>query len=103
MQTLGNLLILVPLLNEQDAILSWVRSETLRLVAAISTAKREVGLLREYRTCLIADVVTGKLDVREAAAQLPDEANDSDPLDDADALSEDDDTDPDAGTEEVEG
>lgn len=26
----------------------------------------------EYRTHLIADVVTGKLDVREAAAQLPD-------------------------------
>ena len=28
-------------------------------------------LLREYRTRLIADVVTGKLDVREAAAALP--------------------------------
>ena len=29
--------------------------------------------MQEYRTRLIADVVTGKLDVREAAAQLPDE------------------------------
>lgn len=29
-------------------------------------------LLREYRTRLIADVVAGKLDVREAAAALPD-------------------------------
>ena len=28
-------------------------------------------MLREYRTRLIADVVTGKLDVREAAADLP--------------------------------
>ena len=36
-------------------------------------ARREIGLLREYRTRLIADVVTGKLDVREAAAKLPDE------------------------------
>ena len=27
----------------------------------------------EYRTRLIADVVTGKLDVREAAARLPEE------------------------------
>ena len=27
--------------------------------------------LREFRTRLIADVVTGKLDVREAAARLP--------------------------------
>ena len=31
----------------------------------------EIELLREYRTRLIADVVTGKLDVREAAADLP--------------------------------
>jgi type I restriction enzyme S subunit len=36
-------------------------------------AQREIALLREYRTRLIADVVTGKLDVREAAAQLPEE------------------------------
>ena len=37
-------------------------------------AEREISLLREYRTRLIADVVTGKLDVREAAVRLPDEA-----------------------------
>ena len=36
--------------------------------------QREIDLLREYRTRLIADVVTGKLDVREAAAKLPEEA-----------------------------
>ena len=29
--------------------------------------------MREYRTRLISDVVTGKVDVREAAALLPDE------------------------------
>ena len=33
--------------------------------------EREVGLLRKYRSRLIADVVTGKLDVREAATGLP--------------------------------
>ena len=32
---------------------------------------QEISLLREFRTRLIADVVTGKLDVREAAAKLP--------------------------------
>ena len=32
---------------------------------------REINLLTEYRTRLTADVVTGKLDVREAAAALP--------------------------------
>ena len=33
--------------------------------------QRQIHLLREYRTRLIADVVTGKLDVRDAAADLP--------------------------------
>ena len=42
-----------------------------------SRTQREIDLLREYRTRLIADVVTGKLDVREAAARLPDEVDDS--------------------------
>ena len=37
-------------------------------------------LLMEFRTRLIADVVTGKLDVREAAAQLPDEAEHQGPV-----------------------
>ena len=37
-------------------------------------------LLMEYRTRLIADVVTGRLDVRDAAAQLPDEAEDDVPI-----------------------
>ena len=43
---------------------------------ALVTAKRQVALLREYRTRLVADVVTGKLDVREVAADLPE----TDPL-----------------------
>ena len=47
----------------------------------ISTLLRQIALLREYRTRLIADVVTGKLDVREAAARLPQEAEDLEPLD----------------------
>ena len=40
-------------------------------------SKREVELLDEYRARLIADVVTGKLDARGAAAALPE----VDPLD----------------------
>ncbi len=42
----------------------------------ISAAQRQIALLKEYRTRMIADVVTGKLDVREAAARLPE----TDPL-----------------------
>ena len=46
-------------------------------------------LLTEYRTRLIADVVTGKLDVREAAAQLPDEADEDDSIDEDRPLEDD--------------
>ena len=58
-----------------------VETGTSGLATTISRLEREITLLREYRTRLVADVVTGKLDVRAAAASLPDEA----PLDDATA------------------
>jgi type I restriction enzyme, S subunit len=44
--------------------------------------------MREFRTRLIADVVTGKLDVCEVAARLPDEIEESEPLDETDAPSD---------------
>ena len=56
---------------------------------AIFRLENEIELLREYRTRLIADVVTGKLDVRAAAAALPDapaQASDSDDVIDEDTL-----------------
>ena len=49
-------------------------------------ARLSEQLLSEYRTRLIADVVTGKLDVRAAAAQLPDEAGDRDPMEESGLL-----------------
>jgi type I restriction enzyme S subunit len=39
--------------------------------AAIASVQGEIALLKEYRIRLISDVVTGKLDVREEAAKLP--------------------------------
>lgn len=50
-----------------------LEAELIELHAAISRVEREIDLIREYRTRLIADVVTGKLDVRAAAASLPEE------------------------------
>jgi type I restriction enzyme S subunit len=38
---------------------------------AIARSEREIALIQEYRARLTADVVTGKLDVREAARHLP--------------------------------
>lgn len=38
---------------------------------SISRTEREIALMQEYRTRLTADLVTGKLDVREAVSKLP--------------------------------
>ncbi|CDS51077.1 Type I restriction-modification system, specificity subunit S [Polaromonas sp. CG9_12] len=62
---------LVPPLAEQRTIFRGIQERTLRLDVAISRIEREMELLLEYRTRLVADVVTGKIDVREAAARLP--------------------------------
>ena len=48
-----------------------LKDETVQLTDAVTHAHQEIALAREYRTRLIADVVTGKLDVREAAAASP--------------------------------
>jgi len=61
---------------------------------AIDTAHREIDFLREYRTRLIADVVTGKLDVHDVP--VPDDETDVLPedvetIDDVDAADQGDD------------
>jgi type I restriction enzyme S subunit len=74
--------------EEQEQIVKAQNEQTAPLRATIGRARREIDLLREYRTRLIADVVTGKLDVREAAARLPQEAEDLEPLEESEALGE---------------
>ena len=85
-----------PPCSEQELILSSLSQQIEPLVAAITRYEREITLLREYRTRLTADVVTGKLDVRAAAAQLPEEAEDE-PLPDPELPEEE------TELEEVEG
>jgi type I restriction enzyme S subunit len=63
----------VPMQKQKD-IASFLDQTTGDIGKATLRAQREIDLLREYRTRLVADVVTGKLDVREAAAYLPEEA-----------------------------
>ncbi len=63
----------VPPTQEQHAIARFLTDTCQRISAACAAVKREIELFHEYRTRLIADVVTGKLDVREAAAALPEE------------------------------
>ena len=71
--------ILLPPIEEQRDILERIGRQSRDVDAAIARARRQIDLMEEYRTRLIADVVTGKLDVREEAARLPDEANDGEP------------------------
>lgn len=78
----------MPPAAEQLAILTSIDRSAAPLTSTISRLEREIELLREYRTRLVADVVTGKLDVREAAARLPDEGPLDTALDDAE-LSDD--------------
>jgi type I restriction enzyme S subunit len=67
--------LLLPEHQEQQQILSFIDAETGHLFMAITDMEREITLLREYRTRLIADVVLGKLDVQEVAKGLPEPQN----------------------------
>lgn len=82
---LKGLPLLLPPVGEQRRILKKIAERAAVLARAVDGARREINLLREYRTRLIADVVTGKLDVREAAARLPDEVEEPEPLDETEA------------------
>src|SRR5690606_10947672 len=86
---LPQLQVFCPPLTEQMAIVDFIERQCFSLSSAIARAHLETDLLREYRTRLIADVVTGTLDIREAAAQLPDETDAADSLDDFESESVD--------------
>lgn len=68
----------IPPFDEQATIARYVKNMVEPSNALIQEMNHKIDLLGEYRTRLIADVVTGKLDVREAAAKLPNEMNDRD-------------------------
>ena len=77
----ANYCIALPGRDEQVRIIEALKAATREFDAVIDAAFREIVLIQEFRTRLIADVVTGKLDVRAAAATLPD-VTDIEPVDD---------------------
>jgi type I restriction enzyme S subunit len=79
---LPQLLVVCPGTEEQQEIVSWLGEQLAPWNDSIERAQHEIQLVREYRTRLIADVVTGKLDVRVAASKLPDEPDEPVTLDD---------------------
>ena len=96
-EMIGNLGIPYPPLIEQSVIALAIEQQTSCISSAIGRTEREIALMQEYRTRLTADIVTGKLDVREAAAKLPATPNDDDAQDDTDSS-----IDPEVAEEEAE-
>ncbi|MGI8711375.1 MAG: restriction endonuclease subunit S [Acidimicrobiales bacterium] len=60
---------LQPPLDEQKAIVEHIETESRKIDAAIGRIEREMELMHEYRTALISEAVTGKIDVRESAGR----------------------------------
>ncbi len=64
MGALENLWIAIPPLNEQESIDEYLISELKNFDIIIAKTQQEIELLKEYKTALISEVVTGKVDVR---------------------------------------
>jgi type I restriction enzyme S subunit len=74
---------------EQEAIVRALDRQLGLVDRSKAATRREIDVLVEYRTRLIADVVTGKIDVHEVAALLPNDPDEFDSIDDpADSLDE---------------
>jgi len=63
-ERIRNLFIPVPSSIEQDMIYRFLQTETIKIDSLIEKQQKQISLLKEYRTALISDVVTGKIDVR---------------------------------------
>ncbi len=63
--------IALPPIEEQRRIVDALDSQLGGYAVAVDTARRQIELVREYRTRLISDVATGKVDARHAVRQLP--------------------------------
>lgn len=69
-----NLAILMPPTDEQELLIAEIEQQTSAINRSIREIEAEIALVNEFRARLIADVVTGQLDVRAVAASLPDVA-----------------------------
>lgn len=76
--------IAVPPLDDQRALVARIDEISARANAVITRKSREIELLQEFRARLVADVVTGRVDVREIANDLSDIALDERIVDVAD-------------------
>ena len=68
---------LPPTVDEQQAIVAHIKTESAPLDDAIARTEEEIKLIREYRDRLIADVVTGQVDVRSWQPGIDDVVDDA--------------------------
>jgi type I restriction enzyme S subunit len=68
---LFDIVVAIPTYEEQLEIVRGIEDRSRELNSATSKVDKEIALIQEFRTRLIADVVTGKLDVRALATGLP--------------------------------
>lgn len=62
----------IPPPDEILTITTYLKEAVSDINKSVEAVQKEISLMQEYRTRLTSDIVTGKLDVREAAANLPD-------------------------------
>lgn len=63
---LNNIIVSIPeSIDEQMEIVNFIKDETKIIDKTISTIEKEIFLTQEYKTALIAEAVTGKIDVRD--------------------------------------
>jgi restriction endonuclease S subunit len=74
-----NLRIPVPPVSEQMAIVKSLEQALDRFTRMTSCFRDEIKSLQEYQTKLISNVVTGKLDIKEAEKSLPQVLDDAAP------------------------
>lgn len=53
----------IPSSDEQDLIINYVEENVAQITTTITRARRQIERMREYRTALIAEAVTGKIDM----------------------------------------
>ena len=62
---LNKLRLVLPLFEEQKKIVIYINQKTTEIDQTVSNIENQIELLQEYRTALISEVVTGKIDVRD--------------------------------------
>lgn len=83
-----NYIVGLPLVDEQRQIVDYIRKKIGEIDNIIEKAQHEIELAQEYRTRLISDVVTGKVDVRDIKVEEAADEELADVLDSSEEIEE---------------